>query len=57
MKKIWIAAAAVGGVIALASAAPTQAANLLTNGSFETGDFTGWTPEWRHQLYESRNDL
>ena len=28
---------------ALFSAASTQAANLINNGSFETGDFTGWT--------------
>ena len=30
---VWICVAAV----------PTFAQNLLTNGSFETGDFTGWT--------------
>ena len=34
----------VGAVIfALGSAAPAFATEYLTNGSFETGDFTGWT--------------
>jgi hypothetical protein len=27
----------------LLQSAPAQAANLITNGDFETGDFTGWT--------------
>ena len=38
MKKILIALAACS-----AFTVPASAANLLTNGSFETGDFTGWT--------------
>lgn len=29
--------------MALLLAAPATATNLITNGSFETGDFTGWT--------------
>ena len=29
--------------VALGCAGGAQAANLVTNGSFETGDFTGWT--------------
>ena len=29
--------------VCLLATAPTFAQNLLTNGSFETGDFTGWT--------------
>lgn len=29
--------------LALAAAAPVAAANVAVNGSFETGDFTGWT--------------
>jgi hypothetical protein len=31
------------GLLAVAFAAPASAASLLTNGGFETGDFTGWT--------------
>jgi hypothetical protein len=31
------------GLAALAAAVPAAAANLVTNGSFETGDFSGWT--------------
>ena len=30
-------------VLALGTIAPAQAANIVTNGGFETGDFTGWT--------------
>lgn len=41
MKRILIGAAAVAALALGASGA--QAANLVTNGSFETGDFTGWT--------------
>ena len=36
-----IAVAVIG--LALGTIAPSQAANIVTNGSFETGDFTGWT--------------
>jgi hypothetical protein len=37
---------AMGAVLqfALVTAAPLQAANLVVNPGFETGDFTGWTP-------------
>jgi hypothetical protein len=35
-------AVAVASLSAMALAVPAQA-NLVTNGSFETGDFTGWT--------------
>ncbi len=38
MRKIAIVLAA-----ALTAAVPATAANLVTNGSFETGDFTGWS--------------
>lgn len=38
MKLLSVAACAAG----LAIAGQATAANLLTNGSFETGDFTGW---------------
>src|SRR5580704_8020221 len=35
---------ALVALVTLLLVAPTSfAANLLTNGSFETGDFTGWT--------------
>jgi hypothetical protein len=40
MMKILPTAAAA---IALAAFSPASAANLITNGGFETGDFTGWT--------------
>jgi hypothetical protein len=36
-----LAVAVIG--LALGTIAPAQAANIVTNGSFETGDFTGWT--------------
>jgi len=35
-------AIAVASVSAMALTVPAQASNLLTNGSFETGNFTGW---------------
>jgi hypothetical protein len=35
--------AALAAGIALASSPAFAATNLITNGSFETGDFTGWT--------------
>lgn len=38
IKSVIIAAFA-----AIVAIAPAQAQNLVTNGSFETGDFTGWT--------------
>ena len=38
MKKFLVAAA-----VAVSLTASAQATELLTNGSFETGDFTGWT--------------
>src|ERR1700733_1828974 len=41
MKKV--SAALVTGILLTASALPASAANLITNGGFETGDFTGWT--------------
>ena len=34
---------ALVGATALASQASAAGGNLLTNGNFETGDFTGWT--------------
>jgi len=37
-----IAVAVIG--LALVAIAPAQAANIVTNGSFETGSFSGWTP-------------
>lgn len=42
VRRLAIAVAAIG--LALGTIAPSQAANIVTNGSFETGDFTGWTP-------------
>ena len=39
-----IASAAIAVIIAAgASATPARAVNLITNGGFETSDFTGWT--------------
>jgi hypothetical protein len=39
-------------VVALALGARPASANLITNGSFETGDFTGWT-EFDNILFNS----
>src|SRR5579862_229680 len=36
-KMLWV------GLLLLASAASAQAQNLVANGGFETGDFSGWT--------------
>lgn len=41
LRRLAIAAAVIG--LALGRIAPSQAANLVANGSFETGDFSGWT--------------
>jgi hypothetical protein len=35
---------AVAGAVAFALMTPLAHANLIANGGFETGDFTGWTP-------------
>ena len=35
--------ASVGALALAAAATPSTAAELVTNGGFETGDFTGWT--------------
>jgi len=43
MGKLTKMAVAVIG-LALGTIAPAQAANIVTNGSFETGSFSGWTP-------------
>lgn len=40
MKRISILS---GALFALLAAAPAQAIELLSNGGFETGDFSGWT--------------
>ncbi|WP_308815754.1 PEPxxWA-CTERM sorting domain-containing protein [Sphingomonas sp. GV3] len=40
LKRVLTAAALIGGT---ALSMPASAANLVTNGSFETGDFTGYT--------------
>jgi len=39
----FLSAIAAVGSVALAFASPGYALNLVSNGSFETGDFTGWT--------------
>jgi hypothetical protein len=41
LRRLGAVAATVG--LAAAMSAPTKAANIVTNGSFETGDLTGWT--------------
>ncbi len=43
MKKFAFALAATASALALS--APAHAVNLITNGSFETGDLTGWTSD------------
>lgn len=35
---------ALAGIMTLAVAGPASAVNIVINGSFETGNFTGWTP-------------
>jgi len=39
----FIGAVAASGSMALAVGSPAHALNLVTNGSFETGNFSGWT--------------
>jgi len=39
----WTAVGFVALVLALGSGGPAGAVNLVANGGFETGDFTGWT--------------
>jgi PEP-CTERM motif len=41
LRRLSAVAAAVGFAVAMST--PAQAANIVTNGSFETGDLTGWT--------------
>lgn len=41
LQHIGAMVAAIGFAVALSG--PAQAANIVTNGSFETGDLTGWT--------------
>ena len=41
LRRLGAVAAAVG--LAAAMSAPAQAANIVVNGGFETGDLTGWT--------------
>lgn len=43
MGKSGLCALFGAALAAAAFAAPASASNLLTNGSFETGDFSGWT--------------
>ena len=42
IRNILLAGAALASATSL-SATSAQAVNLVTNGSFETGDLTGWT--------------
>ena len=42
MKNKFWATVLVAGTMALGAASTANAQNLLTNGSFETGNFTGW---------------
>jgi len=39
----WTIASFIALALALGSAGPARAINFVTNGGFETGDFTGWT--------------
>ena len=39
----WTVVGVLALTLALGSAGPVRAVNLVTNGDFETGDFTGWT--------------
>ncbi len=39
----WTVVGFMALTLALGSAGPARAINLITNGGFETGDFTGWT--------------
>lgn len=43
LKKFRHCALRMAGALAMASVAATAQASLVTNGGFETGDFTGWT--------------
>jgi hypothetical protein len=44
MKRAKYLSACAFAMLALASTGANAATNLIVNGSFETGDFTGWTP-------------
>lgn len=41
--KVWNILAATAAALYCVTAPTSSAQNLVTNGSFETGDFTGWT--------------
>ena len=43
MKPIWNTLAVTAAALFCVTAPTSSAQNLVTNGSFETGDFTGWT--------------